>query len=128
LCATAKARARAERNGIRTGPEVGGVPEEIPAISSISAIAEIKGNGAAFAYVPRLGGLNAHDGVELPAFQELAIAFDPGNFVTGRDSEPLADVEVAAAVFRPWIPAVLREVSGTIQRAVVEAMTVRITG
>jgi hypothetical protein len=48
------------------GFEVGGVPEEIPAIGEISVPAEIEGaviNG------PRLGALEVQDGVELPAFQ-----------------------------------------------------------
>ncbi len=55
-------------------------------------------------------------------------AFDPGNTVTGGDCQALPDVEVGAAVLPLWMRAVLREVSGTIQGGVVEAMSVRVTG
>ena len=44
------------------------------------------------------------------------------------NSEAVPDVEVAVAVLQPWIQAVLRQVSETIQGTVVEAMTVRVTG
>ena len=120
--------ARAKRKGIRTGPEVGGVAKEIPAISGLPALAPVDGMGAAFGDVPRLGALEGHDGVELPAFQHLSKALDPGNVVTGRESKTVPDIEVAAAVFGPGFRVVLREVSGTIQGTVVQAMTVGVTG
>src|ERR1700694_4278104 len=40
----------------------------------------------------------------------------------------MADIEVAAAVLTLWMVAILRELSGTMQGAVVEAMTVSVTG
>src|SRR5260370_34041402 len=55
-------------------------------------------------------------------------ALDPGYGISGRESETVPDTEGAAAVLPLWIGAVLREVSGSIQGTVVEAMTVRVAG
>jgi len=57
--------ARAERNGIRSGTEVGGIPVDIPAIREIPT-AEIVPE---VIRLPRLRGLIVDDGVELPSFQ-----------------------------------------------------------
>jgi hypothetical protein len=78
LLATASSPAGAEDKGVRTRPEVGGVAEDIPAFRSI--IPPIRRAAATagtqeeilvteVGYLPRLGALDAHDGVELPAFQ-----------------------------------------------------------
>ena len=53
-------------NGIRSGLEVQRVPEKIPPILVLRSPAEIV---AGVGDVPGLGALNAHDGVDLPAFQ-----------------------------------------------------------
>src|SRR5579863_4691883 len=106
--------------------EVGGVPEEIPAIGEVSAPAEIV---LAVVHGPRLAALKVHDGVDLPAFQQLAKAFFPGDGITGRESEAVPDVEVAAGVLRRCVIGVLRHVSVySIQGAVVQAMSVGVTG
>src|SRR5579863_5610545 len=105
--------------------EVGGVPEEIPAIGEVSAPAEIV---LAVVHGPRLAALKVHDGVDLPAFQQLAKAFFPGKGVTGRESEAVPDVEVAAGVLGRRIIGVLREGSETAYGTVVQAMTVSVTG
>src|SRR5579863_8969335 len=104
--------------------EVGGVPEEIPAIGEVSAPAEIV---LAVVHGPRLAALKVHDGVDLPAFQQLAKAFFPGDGITGRESEAVPDVEVAAGVLVAWITGVLREEPVTIPGVVVEAMSVGVT-
>ena len=78
-------------------------------------------------HVPRLRTRKGHDGVELPAVQQLAVAFWPGYFVTGRESGAVPDVEVAGGVFPIRIPAVLRLPAETIQGTIVQAMTVGIT-
>jgi len=92
----------------RAGPEVAGVPEEIPAVGVISAPAEIV---LEVLHGPRLRAAKAQDAVDLPALQQLAKAFFPGDGVTGRESEAVPDVEVAAGVFRRCIIGVLRHVS-----------------
>src|SRR4029077_19916872 len=76
---------------------------------------------------PRLGGLKGHDGVELPAFQQLSIACLPGNSVSGRNREAVPDVEVAAGVLRASILGILWGDRLEVQGTVVEAMTVRVT-
>ena len=58
----------------------------------------------------------------------MAIALDSRNVVRGRQSEALPDVEVAAAILRACIVAVLGEQSKTIQRAIVEAVSESVTG
>ena len=71
--------------------------------------------------------LHGHDGVELPPFQQLGVAFFPGNGVTSRDRQAVPNVEVAAAVLPLWMRAVLWSLSLEIQGTVVEAMTVGVT-
>src|SRR5260370_15639763 len=122
---TGNAETRAEWNGIRSGLEIGGVPEEIPAMLGFAGQAEIVGG---VGDVTGVGALDAHDGVDLPAFQELAKALPAGKSITSCESEAVPHVEVAAAITCPRIPAVLRERSETILGTVVQAMTVGVTG
>ena len=72
--------------------------------------------------------MQAYDRVELPPFQQLGKAFDPRKIIRGRDRKAVPDVEVAVAILQPWVGAVLRQVSETVQGTVVEAMTERVTG
>src|SRR6202790_5475534 len=71
--------------------------------------------------------MNGPDGVELPPFQQLAVAFLPGNGVTSRDRQAVPNVEVAAGVLPLLMRAVLWRESLKIQGTVVEAMTVGVT-
>src|SRR5205807_4142838 len=119
--ATAKARARAVGNGTRGGFEVGGVANEIPTVGVFERPAEIV---RAVDDIPRLRACQGHDGVELPAFQQLAEAFLSGKLVTGRDRSAMADIEIAVAEFRQWIRGVLRLAAEAVERTVVEAMTI----
>src|SRR5882762_10953425 len=112
-------KAAAVRNADLAGSEVGRIAEDVPAIGIFSGPAEII---PAVPCRPRLGCLNIHDGVDLPAFQHLGKPFDSGNVVSGRESKSMADVEVAARIFGLSIVAVLRQPAEAVQRSVVEPM------
>src|SRR5437879_2511318 len=115
----------AVRKGARARFEIPGVPEEIPPDILIAVCSEII---ALVGNVPRLGALDAHDGVDLPAFQQLAKALLAGKLVTSCESEAISHVEVAAGVFRPRIGAVLWQRPEAILGTVVQAMAVCVTG
>src|SRR4029077_14367279 len=120
----ANCESRAVGNGNRARLEVGRAAGDIPAVTLIPAPGEIV---AGVENVPRLGALNRYDGVELPAFQQLAKALDAGNGVSGSEGEAVPDVEVTVAVLSLGMGAVLRERPETIEGIAIEAVAVSVT-
>jgi len=73
----------AVRNAILAGREVGGTTEDVPAVRIFSGPTEIV---RVVECLPWLRGGKGHDSVDLPAFEQLAIALDSGNIVGGSGS------------------------------------------
>src|SRR5260370_28699688 len=77
---------------------------------------------------PRLAAFQVQGGVELPAFQQLSVAILAWNLITGRKSEAMPHVVIAAGVFRGGVQAVLWEVPETAQGTAVQGVSVRGAG
>src|SRR5580704_11625005 len=111
-------------NGFRAGLEVAGVPEKIPTIGPFTGVAEIIGG---VVNEPWLAGGNREDSIDFPALQQLAEALLPRKGVAGFQSEAMARVVVAIAIFFLRVGAVLWKSAETSQRTIVETMTIRVT-
>src|SRR5258708_26262084 len=96
--------AREKRDSYRSRFEILRVPEEIPAVrDQLAGSADI---GARIHYPKRLCTRQAHDGVDLPAFQELAEAVFPRKQVSHGKGEAMAHVEIAAGILAVGVSAV----------------------
>src|SRR5579863_10397127 len=117
--------AAAVGDAVRAGGEVERIAGDVPTIGAFPRAADIV---PGVPDVPGLRGGIAVNGVDLPAFQQLAKALDPGNIVGGCECEAMANVEVAVRVLGSRISTVLRQRPKAVDGAIVEAMGIRVTG
>src|SRR5258706_4285939 len=119
------AEAAAKGNAVLAGWEVERIAEDVPAIGVFSCATDIVPG------VPDRPGLRGRvpvNAIDLPAFQQLAKTFFPGNVVRGGDSEAMANVEVAVPVLAFYVGAVLRQRPKAVDGAVVETVAISVTG
>jgi len=115
--------ARKEWNPRRSGLEVTGPPEEIPAVGKLTRKANVVSYQDPIQDGPWSAALGADDGIHLPAFEELPFGFYGGNRVSKRQRETMPNVEIARGAFKRRREAVLR-LDGPIKGGVVNGMRI----
>src|SRR5207248_7936166 len=85
------------------GFKVRGIAIEIPAVGQFTRPAEIK---RLVIDVPGLAALQGDDGIDLPAFQKLALSIHRGKSVSYGECKAMANVLIAAGMVQQGTPAI----------------------